>query len=97
MHVHVCMHITLLDLLQVLGATLDGNSVNRRLIKLHDQKLKLLHKTTNPFSSEPRAFFFFSDPPHYMKTVRNCMISKARMLWVSHITYYILYVVGECS
>ena len=26
--------------------------------------------------------FFFSDPPHLLKTTRNCLASKARHLWV---------------
>ena len=69
--------------LQVLGATLDGNSVNRRLIKLHEPTSQLLYKVTNPFTDEDRCFYFFSDPPHLIKTVRNCWLSKARNLHVS--------------
>ena len=70
---------------QVLGATMDGSSVNRRLIKLScDQTGSgLAYKTTNPFSREKRDFFFFFDPPHLIKTTRNCWYSKTRQLWVS--------------
>ena len=65
--------------LQVLGATMDGNAINRRLIKMHDHT-ELVHKTPNPFADDARDFFFFSDPPHLLKTIRNCW--TARRLWV---------------
>ncbi len=65
-----------------MGATLDGASVNRRLIKLHDPTVALVHKVPNPFSSDEREFYFFADPPHLIKTVRNCWSSKARDMWV---------------
>jgi len=71
--------------IQVLGATLDGNSVNRRLIKNHDTSNKLLYKTSNPFADDSRPLLFFSDPPHLIKTARNCWSSKHRNLWVSMI------------
>ena len=67
---------------QVLGATLDGNAVNRRLIKLHQPSSDLLYKVRNPYAQEERFVFFFSDPPHLVKTIRNCWQSKARSLWV---------------
>lgn len=66
-----------------MGATLDGNAVNRRLIKIHDLRSGLLHKVANPFTDDGRQFYFFSDPPHLIKTVRNCWSSKSRQLWVS--------------
>ena len=69
--------------MQVLGATLDGNSVNRRLIKLHLPDSQLLYKVDNPFTEEDRSFHFFSDPPHLIKMVRNCWLSKSRNLHVS--------------
>ena len=67
-----------------MGATFDGASVNRRLVKLHNYEKKLVHKVTNPHSADRRDFFFFSDPPHLIKTTRNCWASKARSLWVCH-------------
>ena len=30
-----------------------------------------------------RYLFFFSDPPHLIKTMRNCWTSKCRTLWVN--------------
>lgn len=34
---------------KVMGATMDGCSVNRRRFKLHDFSAKLVYKTKNPF------------------------------------------------
>ncbi len=65
-----------------MGCTSDGASVNRRLIKLHDTKRQMAHKTANPCVTEGREFYFFSDPPHLLKTTRNCWASKSRSLRV---------------
>ena len=66
---------------QVLFATFDGASVNRKLIKLHGLTSKeLTHKVINPYSSESRYLYFISDPPHLMKTTRNCWFNNN--LWV---------------
>lgn len=48
----------------------------------------VLYKTKNPYSSDGRFVFFISDPPHLIKTVRNCWAnsyahSRTRTLWVS--------------
>ena len=69
--------------IQVLGSTLDGNSVNRRLIKLHQPSADIIFKVLDPYSEEKRYLFFFSDPPHLVKTIRNCWQSKHCSLWVS--------------
>ena len=68
--------------MQVLGATFDGASVNRRLVKLHTSKT-VLHKVRNVYPTDGRDLLFFSDPPHLLKTTRNCWASKNRNLWVS--------------
>ena len=72
--------------LKVVGATFDGASPNRRFVKLHGitdpTKPTVLHKVPNPFTDDGRMLFFFSDPPHLLKTTRNCWSSKARLLWV---------------
>ena len=59
-------------ILQVMGCTADGASVNRRLIRLHDATRHMGHKTSNPCVVEGREFYLFSDPPHLLKTTRNC-------------------------
>ena len=69
--------------IHVLGITADGASINRRLFKMHSPKKKLVHKTANVYASDNRSLFFFSDPPHLIKTVRNAFASSIRNLWVS--------------
>lgn len=76
------MHLDNLYCLQVLGVTFDGASVNRRLIKIHQPEESLLYKVENPYAPDGRDLLFFSDPPHLVKTTRNCWASKARCLWV---------------
>ena len=49
---------------------------------LHKNDSQLTHKVPNPFSLEKRELFFFSYPPHLVKTPRNCLASKKRSLWV---------------
>ena len=69
----------------VLGLTCDGLAANRQLFRLHSARRskELVHKVSNPYSKEPRDLYFFSDPPHLLKTIRNCLANKARHLWVS--------------
>ena len=76
-----CVHFVLFPL-QVMGATFDGASVNRRLVKIHNPDAQLVHKVRNIYAGDGRELFFFSDPPHLIKTVRNCWFSKARSLTV---------------
>ena len=54
--------------LKVLALTCDGASVNRRLFKLHQTGNQFVHKVVNSFATE-RHLYFFSDPPHLLKTV----------------------------
>ena len=41
-----------------------------------------MHKVANPFAQEKRDLYFFADPPHLIKTARNCWNSKSRCMWV---------------
>ena len=70
--------------LQVLAATFDGASNNRRMVQLHkSSEGTLTHKVPNIHANDgKRDLFFFSDPPHLIKTARNCLASKCRFLWV---------------
>ena len=71
----------------VMGLTCDGLAANRRFFRLHNPSTKqstVIHKVVNPYSEDERPFFFFSDPPHLIKTVRNCWASKNRHLWVCY-------------
>lgn len=69
---------------RVLGLTCDGLSANRRLFKMHrtSKTTGPTYKVLNPYAADNRYIYFFSDPPHLMKTVRNCWSSKKRLLWV---------------
>ena len=64
--------------LNVLGITLDGNSVNRKFFKLIGigQTDQIKHFTMNPMSMNKRRLLFFSDPPHLIKTARNCLVNR---------------------
>ena len=66
----------------VLACTCDGLSVNRRFIMMHGSG-NLVYKVANPYSDKKRPLFFFSDPPHLIKTTRNCWSSNKRLMWVS--------------
>ena len=85
-----------------MATTFDGASVNRCLVKIHSfVSHDLVYKVHNPYASEERYLYFFSDPPHVMKTVRNAWASPKCHLRVSvlyaHVHTYISYMVSECS
>ena len=63
-----------------IGVTFDGASVNRRLIKIYNPRENFLYKVPNPYAADGRELLFFSDPPHLIKTTRNCWASKHRCL-----------------
>lgn len=67
---------------KVIAATADGASPNRAFLRIHSPSKKG-NKTKNPFTLEDRYVHFFSDPPHLLKTIRNCIASNKRQLWVS--------------
>ena len=57
---------------KVIALTCDGASANRKFLKLHKSSKGPTYKTKNPYPNEDRPIFFISDPPHLIKTVRNC-------------------------
>jgi len=75
--------------IKVLCLTCDGASTNRRLWSIHGKGRDLgdkgvLYKVPNIYSPDPsRYLYFISDPPHLIKTTRNCWASKTRKLEVS--------------
>ncbi len=73
---------------KVLACTCDGLSSNRRFMKLHHMKGYVSHKVLNPYSADGRFLFFISDPPHLIKTVRNCWanqyVGKSSLLVLVH-------------
>ena len=69
--------------IRVLALTCDGASTNRRLWKMHGSDDGIVYKVNNIFAREgSRPLFFISDPPHLLKTVRNCWWNPKRSLWV---------------
>ena len=80
--------------LKVATITLDGNSVNRKYFKIVGNGVdNIKHKFNNPLSFNEREIYLFSDPPHLLKTSRNCLYSSSRHMEViitnfSHIFIY---------
>ena len=65
--------------------TMDGNSANRKFFKLIGNEKssdKISYYTKNPCSCD-RKIYFISDPPHLIKTTRNCFESTKRSMQVS--------------
>ena len=70
---------------KVVGLTCDGLAANRSLFKLHDLTAKtVVHKVPNPHAKDGRQLYFFVDPPHLLKTVRNAWANPKRQLWVCY-------------
>ena len=63
---------------KALAVTAGGFLVNRLFFKLHGEE-SLVYKALNMNNAY---IYFISDPPHFIKTVRNCWASKKRNLWV---------------
>ena len=70
---------------KVLAITGDGASTNCKFFKTHSNSSEgPCYKTPNPYTSEERSIYFFSDAPHLLKTTRNCWSHSGgkRKLWV---------------
>eukprot|EP00795_Rhopilema_esculentum_P004986 gene4986-21354_t len=72
--------------LKVIAVVCDKATSNQKLFKIHGQDKEITHKTINVFSgAEKRPLFFFSDPPHLLKTARNNLANsgfgKKRLMW----------------
>ena len=60
--------------LKVIAVTADGASPNRKFFRMHKtSKGQLVYKTKNIYATDSRDIYFFSDPPHLIKTTRNCL------------------------
>jgi hypothetical protein len=67
-----------------MGLVCDGLAANRKLFKLHaPEDQELVYCVPNPYTTEKRPFYFLSDPPHLVKTVRNAWANKRRDLEVN--------------
>ena len=61
--------------LKVICITADGASPNRKFFRMHHERkdsTSPTYKTHNPYAKEERSVYFVSDPPHLIKTTRNC-------------------------
>ena len=70
---------------KVLAVCCDGLAANCRLFSLHESGSTTVYKVLNPHAhdGEKQYIFFLSDPPHLMKTVRNCWANHKQKMWVS--------------
>ena len=66
--------------LRVMTITCDGASDNRRMFAMFNNDSNLSYKMINVYSSKKEEVFFISDPPHLVKTIRNCFARGK--LWV---------------
>ena len=66
--------------LNVLAVSCDGAKNNRKMFKLHGSEKEFTYRTENCYSATYNELFFFCDPPHVLKTMRNCLAHGK--LWV---------------
>jgi hypothetical protein len=76
--------------LKVVAVTCDGASPNHAFYKMHvnnDNKANgITYRTKNIYAEDERYIWFFSDPPHLIKTSRNCLSNSgsnrcSRYMW----------------
>lgn len=69
--------------IKIVAFVADGSPANRSFFEMHPPaengktSTGLVFKTTNPFDIS-RCIFFIPDPPHALKTARNCLHSSGR-------------------
>ena len=73
--------------LKVIAATSDGASSNRRFVRMHKETdgkagKDVVYRAKNIYAEDERYIFFFADPPHLIKTARNCVANS----WAGKIT-----------
>ncbi len=95
--------------LKVIFITTDGASPNRKFFRMHQNstdecsRSTCNYKTRNPFAQEERAIFFIADPPHLIKTARNCWSHSAfngpRLMTVSelYMSIYMKFIHHMCT
>lgn len=80
--------------LKMIAVTCDGASTNRKLFSMHSRmtsendlnpSIEVTYRTRNLFSPD-RYIYFISDPPHLIKTARNCLLNSgsglcSRFMW----------------
>ena len=84
----------------VLALCCDGLSLNRKFFRLYDAGSKTpVNKVINPYAhdGDRRYIFFLSDPPHLMKTTRNCWANPKRKLWVNVFKILFQHACSSCA
>ena len=59
--------------LNVLAVSCDGAKSNRKMFKLHGSEKDFTYSTENCYCTIFNKLYFFCDPPHVLKTMRNCL------------------------
>jgi len=59
-----------------MSCTCDGATSNHRLYHLLTSSQTDKYKVLNKYSKEKRHIYLISDPPHLIKTIRNCFTSR---------------------
>ena len=81
--------------IKVVGVTCDGASPNRSMFRMHlhmtrvedfNLDVDVTYRTLNIMADEKRYIYFISDPPHLIKTARNCLSNSlagrcTRSMW----------------
>ena len=76
--------------LKVIATSCDGAPPNRTFFRMHksydNSDRPVTYKSPNMYADEERYICFFSDPPHLIKTTRNCLSSSGagrniRFMW----------------
>ena len=80
LHEHTWNVVECLEMsgIRVIVIVCDGSPINRGFISMqpaHSKDSKVVYDTVNPFAPE-RLIFFMSDPPHLLKTIRNCLYNS---------------------
>ena len=78
----------------MLGLSTDGAKSNRLVASLLNPNAKKLSELTyrvpNSYTDEDQPLFIFSDPPHLIKTIRNCPIKDASLICASFFNQLLL-------
>lgn len=92
---------------KVLSLTCDGAAINRKFFKMHpsaDPEVDFVYCTINLAAGDDRLLYFIIDPPHLLKTVRNCLANsfrhrKTRKLWKNgeYLTWEVFEVLYELT
>ena len=85
--------------LKVIATVSDGASANRSFYEMHknidgvilsNEDEDVVYRTINLFSPD-QYIWFFSDAPHLMKTIRNCIYQSSKFFYFDLFMHFILF------